>query len=235
MIKIHLLWCTVRTSNFPNVHKIWFDRTKQKELVKCHVLVSTQNEANFLKQYFDAIKQDSRIEVYQPPYPGVCLPSYKLSSTLEAENSDIVIFGSDDFIPPNNWDEYLIQKLKNKTGALLVNDGYQSIDFSNMADPVFSIPVMTYDCLLKNNKVIYNPVYTHLCSDAELFLNLKEMNLIIDERVNDINFVFEHHHWSSGKRKPDQNDQSYYSNFEKDKKTWEMRKELTLEERLKVI
>lgn len=232
---IHLLWCTIRTANFPNVHKYWFDRTAQKERVKCHVLVSTQNEATFLKQYFDAIKQDNRIEVFQPPYPGVCLPSYKLSSTLEAENSDIVIFGSDDFTPPQNWDEYLIGKLNNKTGALLVNDGYQAIDFSNMAEPVFSIPVMTYDCLLRNNKVIYNPAYTHLCSDAELFLNLKEMNLIIDERVDDFNFVFEHHHWSSGKRKPDQNDQSYYSNFDKDKKTWEIRKKLTLEERLKVI
>jgi hypothetical protein len=231
---IHLLWCTIRTGNFPNVHKIWFDRTKQKENVKCHVLVSTQNEATFLKQYFDAIKQDSRIEVYQPPYPGVCLPSYKLSSTLEAGDSDIVIFGSDDFTPPQNWDVYLVEKLKNKTGALLVNDGYQAIDFSNMAEPVFSIPVMTYDCLLKNNKIIYNPAYTHLCSDAELFLNLKEMNLIIDDRINDTNFVFEHHHWSSGKRKPDQNDQSYYSNFEKDKSTWEMRKKLTLEERILV-
>ena len=231
---IHLLWCTIRTGNFPNVHKIWFDRTKQKENVKCHVLVSTQNEATFLKQYFDAIKQDSRIEVYQPPYPGVCLPSYKLSSTLEAGDSDIVIFGSDDFTPPQNWDVYLVEKLKNKTGALLVNDGYQAIDFSNMAEPVFSIPVMTYDCLLKNNKIIYNTAYTHLCSDAELFLNLKEMNLIIDDRINDTNFVFEHHHWSSGKRKPDQNDQSYYSNFEKDKSTWEMRKKLTLEERILV-
>ena len=235
MIKIHLLWCTIRTGNFPNVHKFWFDRIKDKSLVKTHVLVSTENESNFLKKYFDSINHDNRIVVYQPPYPGVCLPSYKLSSTLEAQDNDIVIFGSDDFTPPQDWDVYLIEKLKNKTGALLVNDGYQAIDFSNMADPVFSIPVMTYDCLLKNNKVIYNPAYTHLCSDAELFLNLKEMNMVIDDRINDTSFVFEHHHWSSGKRKADQNDQSYYSNFEKDKKTWEIRKKLTLKERLKVI
>jgi len=65
-------------------------------------------------------------------------------------------------------------------------------------------------------------------------MNLKELNLIIDERVNDLNYIFEHHHWSSGKRQADQNDQSYYNNFEKDKKTWEMRKKLSLEERLKV-
>lgn len=231
---IHLLWCTIRTGNFPNVHKIWLDKLNNKDILKTHILVSTETEANFLEQYLNSINHDSRIVVYQPPYPGVCLPSYKLSSTLEAEDSDIVVFASDDFTPPNNWDEYLVEKLKNKTGALLVNDGYQAIDFSNMAEPVFSIPVMTYDCLLKNNKIIYNPAYTHLCSDAELFLNLKEMDLIIDDRINDTNYVFEHHHWSAGKRKADQNDQSYYSNFEKDKSTWEIRKKLTLEERILV-
>lgn len=230
---INLLWCTIRTGNFPNVHKFWLDRTKDKSSIKTHVLVSTQSESDFLKQYFESIKHNNRIVVYQPPYPGVCLPSYKLSSTLESEDSDIVIFGSDDFTPPQDWDEYLNQKLKNRSGALLVNDGYQLLDFSNMAEPVFSIPVMTYDCLLKLKKIIYNPVYTHLCSDAELFLNLKEMNLIIDDRLNDVKYIFEHHHWSSGKRKADQNDQSYYSNFERDKKTWESRKKLTLEERLR--
>ena len=57
---INLLWCTIRTGNFPNVYKIWFDRTKQKENVKCHVLVSTQNEATFLNQYFDDIYCYSR-------------------------------------------------------------------------------------------------------------------------------------------------------------------------------
>jgi hypothetical protein len=230
---IHLLWCTIRTGNFPNIFNHWLTRSKFKNF-DTHVLVSTENEKVFLENYFQSLNLNNRIVVFNPPYRGVCLPSYKLSSSLEAQNSDIVIFGSDDFTPPQNWDEYLINKLQNRTGALLVNDGYQALDFSNMAEPIFSIPVMTFDCLVRLNKIIYNPAYTHLCSDAELFMNLKELNLIIDERANDFNYIFEHHHWSSGKRQADQNDQSYYNNFEKDKKTWEFRKKLSLEKRLEV-
>lgn len=232
---IHLLWATIRPEQFKITHSIWIKKSKNSNNIKTYVAVNSSQHESLLKEY---LKNDYLINLNTDKI-GVCYPSYELSSNLGdkigfCKNDDIVVFASDDFTPPDNWDNYLVEKLKNKTGALLVNDGYQAIDFSNMAEPVFSIPVMTYDCLLKNNKVIYNPAYTHLCSDAELFLNLKEMNLIIDDRINDANFIFEHHHWSSGKRKPDQNDQSYYSNFEKDKRTWEMRKKLTLKERILV-
>ena len=152
---IHLLWCTIRTANFPNVHKFWIDRLKDKKSVKTHVLVSTQTESNFLQQYFDSIKHDNRVLIYQPPYPGVCLPSYKLSSTLEFVDSDIVIFGSDDFTPPQNWDEYLSQKLNDKEGVLMVRDGYQLPDSSNMLHPAITIPIMTGSALEKMNKIFF--------------------------------------------------------------------------------
>jgi hypothetical protein len=230
---IHLLWCTIRTGNFPNVHKIWLDRTKQKENVKCHVLVSTQNEATFLKQYFDAIKQDNRIEVYQPPYPGVCLPSYKLSSTLEFNSDDIIVFGSDDFTPPQNWDEYLIQKLIDKDGVLMVRDGYQLPDSSNMLHPAITIPIMTGSALERMNKVIYHPAYHHMFSDCELYNTSKELDLLIDDRLTDTT-MFEHHHWAAGKRNVDQNDQSYHTKWKEDEITWNKRKNMSVEERILV-
>ena len=233
MIKIHLLWCTIRTGNFPNVHKYWFDRTKNKENVKCHVLVSTQNEADFIKQYFDSIKQDNRIEVYQPPYPGVCLPSYKLSSTLNFESDDIIVFGSDDFTPPQNWDEYLIQKLSGKDGALMVRDGYQLPDSSNMLHPAITIPIMTGSALEKMNKVIYHPDYHHMFSDCELYMTAKDLGLLIDDRMKD-STIFEHHHHASGKRRPDQFDQSYYGKWKEDEITWNQRKMMPVEERILV-
>jgi hypothetical protein len=230
---IHLLWCTIRTGNFPNVHKIWFDRTKQKELVKCHVLVSTHNESIFLKQYFDSINQDNRIEVYQPPYPGVCLPSYKLSSTLDFESNDIIVFASDDFTPPQNWDEYLVQKLSGKDGVLMVRDGYQLPDSSNMLHPAITIPIMTGSALDKMNKVIYHPVYHHMFSDCELYNTSKELDLLIDDRIKDAT-IFEHHHHASGKRKSDQFDQFYYSKWKEDEITWNKRKNVSVEERILV-
>jgi len=228
---IHILWATIRPQMFLNMHKIWMDRADNKNITT-HVCVNNKLDSDMVKK---GLTKNDEVIIINSTRSGVCQPAYALSSSLSGDKDDIVIFASDDFMAPIGWSGYLIEKLKNRTGALLVNDGYQAIDFSNMAEPVFSIPIMTYDCLLKINKIIYNPVYTHLCSDAELFLNLKEMNLIIDDRLKDIDYVFEHHHWSSGKRNPDQNDQSYYSNFEKDKNTWEMRKKLSLEERLKVI
>jgi len=228
---IHLLWCTIRTGNFPNVHKIWLDRTKRKDGVKCHVLVSTQNEATFLRQYFDAIKQDNRIEVYQPPYPGVCLPSYKLSSTLEFNSDDIIVFGSDDFTPPQEWDVYLIQKLSGKSGVLMVRDGYQLPDSSNMLHPAITIPIMTGSALEKMNKIIYHPVYHHMFSDCELYLTAKDLGLLIDDRIND-STTFEHHHHAAGKRRPDGFDQSYYGKWKEDELTWNNRKFLPISEKI---
>jgi len=228
---IHLLWCTIRTANFPNVHKFWIDRLKDKKSVKTHVLVSTQTESNFLQQYFDSIKHDNRVLIYQPPYPGVCLPSYKLSSTLEFVDSDIVIFGSDDFTPPQNWDEYLSQKLNDKEGVLMVRDGYQLPDSSNMLHPAITIPIMTGSALEKMNKVIYHPAYHHMFSDCELYLTAKDLGLLIDDRIKD-STTFEHHHHAAGKRKADAFDQSYYGKWREDEVSWNKRKFLPTKEKL---
>jgi hypothetical protein len=84
------------------------------------------------------------------------------------------------------------------------------------------------------NKIIYHPYYNHLCSDAELYLNAKELNLIIDERKDDKDYIFQHFHWSNGKRNADINDKNYYSQFESDKQKWEKRKKMSLNERLVV-
>lgn len=229
---IHLLWCTIRTSNFPNIHKIWNDKSKNKNF-KTHVLVSTENESNFLKKYFDSINHDNRIVVYQPPYPGVCLPSYKLSSTLEGEDSDIIIFGSDDFTPPQNWDAYLETKLSDRNGALFVRDGYQLPDSSNMLHAAITIPIMTGDVLTKMNGVIYHPSYHHMFSDCELYMTIKDLGLLIDDRLTDTT-MFEHHHWAAGKRNADQNDQSYHTKWKEDEITWNKRKNMPVEERMLV-
>lgn len=230
---IHLLWCTIRTNSFPNNHSVWMRASLDKTNITTHVLVSTETEREFLDTYFGRNNLRYTITVYDPPYRGVCLPSYKLSSNLVASPEDIVVFGSDDFTPPQNWDRYVVESLPNK-GALMVNDGYQKLDFSNMEHPVFSIPIMTYSCLVDNNLVIYHPDYTHLYSDAELYKNLYEMGLVIDNRERDHDFVFTHHHWSNGKRQGDSNDQSYYNNMSRDKETWIKRSSMPLEERLKV-
>ena len=229
---INLLWCTIRTASFPNFHKIWLTQSKNKNF-KTHVLVSTESEKMFLEKYFENIKHDCRIIVFKPEYPGVCMPSYKLSSTLNSNDSDIVVFGSDDFTPPQDWDLYLENKLNDKSGVLFVRDGYQQPDSSNMLHPAITIPIMTGDALKKMNDVIYHPKYHHMFSDCELYLTSKELGILIDDRLTD-ETMFEHHHWAAGKRNADQNDKSYHTKWQEDEITWKQRKNIPVEDRIKV-
>ena len=231
---IHLLWCTIRTIQFPQLHKNWMLKAKDKSIIKNHVLVSTEQEKIFLEEYFKASKLDYRIVVFNPPYPGVCMPSYKLSSTTECVDSDIIVFASDDFVPPIYWDEYLINKLKNRSGVLFVRDGYQAPDSSNMLHPAITIPIMTGDAFIKMNKVIYHPNFCHMFSDCELYLTARDLGILIDDRISD-KTTFEHHHHAAGKRKADQFDQSYYQNWKEDEVIWNIRKLLPVEERIKVL
>jgi len=53
-------------------------------------------------------------------------------------------------LPPQNWDQYLIDKLKDKEGGLIVRDGYQLPDSSNMAFPADYNTNYDLGMLLKN-------------------------------------------------------------------------------------
>jgi len=228
---IHLLWCTIRPQIFLNSYKQWISKASNSNEIDITVCVNTESQK---KEITSTFQNMNVLVTDKPDRIGVAYPSYYLSSRLSLEEDDIVVFASDDFLPPTNWDTYIKEKLSGKQSCLMVNDGYQAFDFSNMAEPVFSIPIMTYSALVKMNKIIYHPEYNHLCSDAELYLNAKELNLIIDERLKDKDFIFEHFHWSNGKRNADDNDKNYYSKFENDKVKWENRRKLPLNERLVV-
>lgn len=229
---IHLLWCTIRTIDFPKFHKTWLDNSKNKDF-KTHVLVSTETEKLFLETYFLSIKHQFEIIVFKPKYTGVCLPSYKLSSTLNYVNDDIIVFGSDDFTPPKEWDVYLKSKLTNKNGVLFVRDGYQLPDSSNMLYPAITIPILTGKALRDMNSIIYHPCYSHMFSDCELYLTSKDLGLLIDDRLSD-STEFTHHHYAAGKRNADKYDQSYNQNWQKDESTWKQRKDMPVEKRILV-
>lgn len=227
MSKIHILWCTVRPQQFMKFHKEWIDRSSNKDNIKTHVAVNWEQHKNELKDY------PVDVEVVDTNRIGVCYPSYQLSSKLECEkDSDIVVFASDDFLPPKNWDLYLVKKLEGRDGSLFVPDGYQLEDSSNMIDPCITIPLMTYGCLKKLNKVIYHPAYNHMFSDNELHLNCKDLGMLINGYHDGYEFLHVHH--SAGLRGVDEADKHYHSKWKDDQLTWNTRKLLPLEERLKV-
>lgn len=227
---IHILWATIRPQLFNQMYKIWLNNVADITKIKTHVAVNSENDAIIIRP---VLGKNDEIVIINSERRGVCYPSYMLSSKLEANKEDIVIFASDDFLPPNNWDIYLENKLKGKEGALFVRDGYQLPDSSNMLHPCITIPIMTFGCLEKLNKIIYHPAYYHMFSDCELYLNLKDLNLLIDDRKTDLT-VFEHHHWAANKRNADVNDQNYNNKWSEDDNTWKSRKNMTVKERLKI-
>jgi hypothetical protein len=231
---IHILWCTLRPSQFINMHQEWMRRAENPENIQTYVAVNWEQHANELRDY---LKKNYLITLNTNRI-GVCYPSYQLSSNLgvnmgQCKDDDIVVFASDDFMAPQGWDTYLIDKLKGRTSALFVRDGYQLPDSSNMLHPAITIPIMTYDCLLKINRAIYHPSYNHMFSDCELYLTLKDLGLLYDDRLND-ETTFEHHHYAAGKRTADQADQAYNNKWKEDEITWNKRKDMSVEERILV-
>lgn len=224
---IHILWCTIRPNQFLNFHKVWMDKASDKTDIKTHVAVNWEEHKKEIGDY------PVEVMVVKTDKIGVTYPSYMLSSKLECEkDSDIVVFASDDFLPPDNWDTYLKNKFNGVDGSLFVPDGYQLEDSSNMIDPCITIPLMTYGCLKKLNKVIYHPAYNHMFSDNELHLNCKELGMLINGYHDGIQFLHVHH--SSRLRNPDDADKQYHKNWASDQEAWNKRKLMTLEERLKV-
>jgi hypothetical protein len=217
------------------MHKEWMDRADSPEEVKTYVAVNWEQHANELKDYL----KDEYLVTLNTDRIGVCYPSHELSSNLGinfgvCNNDDIVIFASDDFLAPIYWDTYLKNKLKDKGDVgLMVRDGYQKPDSSNMLHPVVTIPIMTYGCLRKLNGIIYHPAYNHMFSDGELYLNLKDLGLLYDDRMNDP-IMFEHLHYAAGKRVADGADKAYNSKWKDDELTWNKRKIMPIEERLKI-
>jgi len=218
---------------FKKAHEEWIEKAKNPENIKTYVAVNWQQHADVLRDY---LKNDFLMTLNTNKI-GVCEPCYQLSSNLgikmgKCEDSDIVVFASDDFMAPDNWDEYLINKLKDKGDVgLMVRDGFQLPDSSNMLHPAITIPIMTYGCLKKMNNIIYHPKFNHMFSDCELYNNLKDLNLLYDDRLND-ETVFSHNHWVSGKRKADVADQQYNSKWKEDEETWNKRKLLSVQERI---
>jgi len=218
---ITLLWPTARPAMFKTTVKEWKLTASNWKDVKLIIGVDTVAQAMELSEF-------PNVKISNSERRGVTWTAYTLTYNLKVADDDIVILASDDFYPPDKWDDIVKEQLKGETAVLLVHDGYQPRNAK-----VGTIPIMTGSALKKLNNIIYPPDYYHLWSDAEFYFNANDLNLIKDIRKTHESILFEHRHYAAGKRKRDNIDTAL-SEFEKiDTALYKKRQGLPVSERIK--
>jgi hypothetical protein len=215
--KIYLLWSTVRPHNFKETHHKWIESAQSKHKIITKVVVDTEEEKEILEGY-DVVVSNS-------PRPGICYPITLLTRKLVAKDNDIIVLASDDFFSPLGWDTFIVKQLHGECAVLIVDDGFM------WKKCCVAIPIMTYSALLKLNKIIYHPAYYHFCSDDELYDNAAQLGILKDLRCSE-HMIFEHQHYTIGKREEDQYDRVVKDKSRADYETYCIRKNLPLTKRL---
>jgi hypothetical protein len=221
--KIFLLFPTARPTVFRKTLECWKSTAKNLSNIQLIVGVDKVSDAQQLGDF-------EFVRVANSVRPGATWPTYCLSYDLEPHDNDIIILASDDFFPPQYWDQILQKELNNSKSLLLVKDGYQH----DTAD-VVTIPIMTGYAFKLLNKIIYNPVYHHLFSDQELYYNAKELGLIKDIRKTKPDILFEHRHYAANKRERDDVDNALTLHEKQDKLLYLKRKQIPIATRNKYI
>lgn len=227
---IHIIWATARPDIFLRCHHSkWMGTAHDKTQIKTYVIVDSQPE-------LDHIKNSQISEYYSSDLFSICLskattrgvakPTNQLAQSLKTNQGDIIILASDDFEAPRNWDQWLLSKSQIEPDKCLwVNDGFKP-------GGTITIPILTHNCFVRLNQIIYHPSYNHEWSDAELYDILKDLDLLYDLRFEDM--IFQHKHWANGHRKQDGVDGECRKLHNKDRANYMLRKHMTADEKLKI-
>jgi len=210
-------------------HARWMKTASGKLNIATRVAVNTEEQRRQLL-FLD-------VEVCGEARPGPVWSTHILAKNVSGKSGDIVILVSDDFFPPEPWDDGTnlwhwdtwLASVAEAQGdcGILVADGLQP----GPPIPVpMTIPIMTYGCLLRLNRIIYHPDYHWQFSDAELMWNLGELGLLLDKRTTGP--VFEHKHWLVGKRVNDAHDSVGLNKESADRITYGKRMAMSLADRL---
>ena len=215
---IHLLWPTIRPNVFLSTLQDWLTKATNSSQIKVVPIVNNQEQADACG--YNAI-------VTNPSEQGVAKALYTATKNYEAEDGDILIVASDDFFPPQDWDKIVLEEFASFDGLLVFFDGIQC------SSTLVTIPMLTFSALKKMNRIIYHPSYKHLWSDVECFRNAAELGILKDLRREKRHIIFEHRHYSTGKRSSDHVD-VYANQFERaDCENFNRRMQRPLVERLK--
>jgi tetratricopeptide (TPR) repeat protein len=214
--RIHVLWPTKRIVSAKNsAENHWIGKASDPNVVDIYFGVDGFDK-------FD-VKTNGRFKIIETTKTrnGVAQAAFELSHRLVGKPGDLVVLASDDFEPPEKWDQFLFEQFNAFDGSICVNNGHPPY-----MGLVCDIPIMEYSCLKRLEGVIYHPAYSHCYSDNELYDILTEKGWLKDLRGSDTP-TFVHHHWRLEKRKRDEIDASVDYMASTDCNTYNDRKSLS--------
>jgi glycosyltransferase involved in cell wall biosynthesis len=122
---------------------------------------------------------------------------------------DILIYFSDDFKSPDNWDELIIKQFEGENRPLLlkVDDCLQGFDV-----PVLTIPIMNR-ALYERLGYFFHPEYKSMFCDEHLYWVTRKLGAI----KNAAHLKFPHEHVSIGKAQDDETYRNSAKNWDQGK------------------
>jgi glycosyltransferase involved in cell wall biosynthesis len=172
---------------------------------------TSKNVEIFVRHYLSLDNSDQNLNEYKEKFEGVTnIVIQDNDSVVQATNNaayiargDLLIYLSDDFTCPSEWDLLLATTLeKRKLDArsdkfiIKVDDCLQDARARVLTIPMMSRP------LFKHLRYFWYPEYKSMFSDMDLFEVCSRLGVIIDAT----DLKFEHRHYSVGKS---QNDETY--------------------------
>lgn len=147
-------------------------------------------------------KDDPELELYKAYFSNIIINDN--TCVVEATNhaakiatGDILIYLSDDFECPQNWDELIYEALLNNINQpclLKVDDCLQKFYVD-----VVTIPIITKK-LYERLGYFWNPIYKSMFCDQDLFHVCKNSGWLLEKP----DLKFEHKHYSIGKAPKDE-------------------------------
>lgn len=187
-----------------NTFLYWMDKLSNDSNIRIEHILSLDESDTQVEEYKNLFKQSSTIIVND----NTCVVEATNHAARQAKG-DILIYLSDDFLCPKNWDLSLVEKFKNVTTPMLVkvDDCLQKFDVA-----VLTIPIMNKE-LYKKLGYFWHPEYKSLFVDEDLYwvckengwltfapeLKFEHLHCSVHKSERDETYIRSEQNWDSGK------------------------------------
>lgn len=186
--------------------------------VEIEHLLSLDQDDNF-QEYLDILIKRPFQKTYYLIEKNSCVVE-AVNNIAKKATGDILIYLSDDFDCPENWDEKIMHRIlrANKTCEhpflIKVDDCLQKYDVA-----VLTIPIMSKG-LYNKLGYFWHPSYRSMFVDEDLYWTCKNNNWILDSAE----LKFPHLHPSNGKAENDETYKRSSANWNQGKEAFRLRK-----------